>query len=61
MEKRGVAEAVIKCQNNLVGKVMCPFCNKTHQHGLMGLKSLAGQFRGSDCHRGDYRIVDKMV
>lgn len=61
MEKRGVAEAVIKCQNNTVGKVVCPYCSRLHQHGLMERKTLAGQFRSSDCGRGDYRIVDKMV
>lgn len=59
MEKRGVAEAIIKCQNNTVGKVRCPYCYCIHQHGLAGMKTLAGQIRESHCFKGEYVMVPK--
>ncbi len=55
--KQGVAEAIIKCRTQWGATVLCPFCKTYHKHGLAGLKTLVGQFRSADCHRGDYQIV----
>lgn len=57
--RRGVAEAIILCQNEHTGYVMCPYCGLRHRHGLGGKDSLAGQFREAHCYKGEYQIIGR--
>jgi hypothetical protein len=56
----GVAEAIIICQNEYSVNVICPFCKTIHKHGTGGnLTYERYEYRGADCHKGEYRFKIK--
>lgn len=50
-------EALLIEEKNFTARVLCPYCKKIHKHGYAGDSTIVGAYRGSDCHRGDYKIV----
>ena len=50
-------EAILWKENEVNGRVMCPFCYDVHVHGLAGEETLVGQTKTSDCGGGDYKVA----